>query len=37
MVKNLLVRVWECTEHHVEMIHISALLENIKHAEVSML
>lgn len=37
MENNLLVRVGECTEHNMEMIHISAHLENIKHAQVSML
>lgn len=35
MATNLLVR--ECTEHNVEMIHISAYLENTQHAEVSVL
>lgn len=35
MATNLLVR--ECTEHNVEMIHIGAHLEIMKHAEVSML
>ena len=28
---------WECTEHNMEMMHIGARLENMKHAEVSML
>lgn len=35
MANNLLVKVWECTEHNMQIIHISAHLENMKHAGVS--
>lgn len=34
---NLFVRVWECTEHNMEMMHIRAHLETMKHAAGSML